>query len=299
MFFMSSFSFREIKSYRFYQLLKKIFRYITRNYHQWKYGSITKEELKFFFEELGIKKGDVLMVHSSLSKMGNVKGGASTVIQALLEILDNDGTLAMPSFPAFGKNADYVKTSSVFDVICTPSKMGIISETFRKIPGVKRSYHLTDAVCAYGKYAAWLTNEHHLCLKPHEEKSPFKKLIDLNAKVLLIGVHLDSLTMLHASEDAIENFMYPVYLPEPVHYTIIDENKSTIHARTYVHNPETSEKRKCNDLWPYFVKEKFAFEKKWKSCTYRIILAKEMHYWLISQYKTNGTSMYTPHGIKK
>ena len=35
---------------------------------------------------IGIKKGDTVMVHSSLSSMGNVDGGAETVIEALKEV---------------------------------------------------------------------------------------------------------------------------------------------------------------------------------------------------------------------
>jgi aminoglycoside 3-N-acetyltransferase len=36
------------------------------------------------FESIGIRKGDTLLVHSSLSSFGYVEGGTQTVIEALL-----------------------------------------------------------------------------------------------------------------------------------------------------------------------------------------------------------------------
>ena len=48
--------------------------------------------------KLGVKKGDVIMLHSSLSSMKCVDGGANTLIQALLDVLTPTGTLLLPSF---------------------------------------------------------------------------------------------------------------------------------------------------------------------------------------------------------
>ena len=47
--------------------------------------------------QLGVKKGDILMVHSSLSSMGWVAGGPVAVIQALMGVLTKEGTLIMPT----------------------------------------------------------------------------------------------------------------------------------------------------------------------------------------------------------
>lgn len=243
-----------------------------------------------------MREGELWMVHSSLNSMGFVEGGAETVIGALTEALGKEGTLVMPAFPARGKNADYVKTCRNFEINHTPSAMGIITEVFRKLPGVYRSMHLTDSVCAWGKYADYLTSEHHYCLRPHEKNSPFERFISLKGKILLIGVHLDTLTLLHASEDAIEDFKYPVYLKEPVEYDIIDRNGHVMKSKTMVHNPEMSVKRRCNDLWKHFIDMGFAFEKKFKGCTYKVIDAERMHQWLIQAYKEKGITMYTPDG---
>ena len=56
----------------------------------------TVESLRDDFKALGIEKGMVLLVHSSLSAMGWVCGGAVAVIIALQEVLGETGTLVMP-----------------------------------------------------------------------------------------------------------------------------------------------------------------------------------------------------------
>ena len=51
----------------------------------------------FLISCLGLKKGDVVMVHTSLKSMGYICGGAQTVIEALLEVVGNEGTIMMPT----------------------------------------------------------------------------------------------------------------------------------------------------------------------------------------------------------
>ncbi|CAM5394008.1 aminoglycoside phosphotransferase [Bacillus safensis FO-36b] [Bacillus safensis subsp. safensis] len=58
---------------------------------------MTKERIKADLVQLGVKKGMILCVHSSLSSIGWVNGGAVAVIQALMETLTEEGTLIMPA----------------------------------------------------------------------------------------------------------------------------------------------------------------------------------------------------------
>ena len=43
--------------------------------------------------DMGLKKGDIVLAHSSLSEFGNVEGGPDTVIDALLETVGDDADL--------------------------------------------------------------------------------------------------------------------------------------------------------------------------------------------------------------
>jgi aminoglycoside 3-N-acetyltransferase len=257
----------------------------------------TKQHLKQDFMNAGIKAGDVVMVHSSLSKMGFLEDGANTFIAALNEIINATGTIAMPSFPGMGFNSDYLKSNVLFDVLKTPSRMGAITETFRQLPSVKRSWHPTEPVCALGKEADYLTNAHHLKDTPYHHQSPFFRLCELDAKILLVGVDLNSLTNLHTSEDAIPDFQYPVYLKEKIR-TKINHAGGEFDYFTYCHDPAWSKKRKCNELLPHFKSAGFLREVKiGKALTY-VIEAKAMHNWMVENYKSKNITMYTPNGEK-
>ena len=120
---------------------------------------------------LGIKEGDVLIVHSSLSSMGNVEGGANTVIEALTDALGAEGTLLFPAF-----TYREVNESGCYDHNNTPVCVGTIPETFRKMEGVVRSLHPTHSVAARGKYAVEMTKDHEKSDTPMGEGSPYRKL---------------------------------------------------------------------------------------------------------------------------
>ena len=118
-------------------------------------GSISREQLKQDFIDLGIHEGEVLFVHSAMSKIGFVDGGAETIINVLKEILGPEGTLAFPTFtfPGGGVYPTISNPDYVFDRENEPSSVGTITEVFRKMDGVYRSCHPTHSVSAWGKEA--------------------------------------------------------------------------------------------------------------------------------------------------
>ncbi len=157
---------------------------------------VTKNMLHPAFKKGGIKKGDILLVHSSLSGLGHIKGGPKTVIAALQETVGQAGTVVMPAFSwSFPKN-----NSLPFDKNTSGSKVGIISEVFRRQNGVLRSASPTHSVSARGKYAAKIVNT-EAALPPFDKNGPFGKLFELNAKVIFLGCGLHANSFLHAVED--------------------------------------------------------------------------------------------------
>ncbi len=66
----------------------------------------TRESLAGELAAFGLRRGNVLLVHSSLSALGWVCGGAVAVVQALLDALGPDGTLVVPTHT--GGNSDPV-----------------------------------------------------------------------------------------------------------------------------------------------------------------------------------------------
>jgi aminoglycoside 3-N-acetyltransferase len=256
---------------------------------------ITENDIIEKLRQNGLNAGDVVMVHSSLSKLGNVQGGAGTVIRALIEVLGDDGTLVMPSFPSLGFTFDYLSRNPAFDVRHTKSQMGAITETFRKIKGVKRSMHPTDPVCALGKETKFLLKDHYSQLTPYNKNSPFYKLTTLKGKIVLLGTKLDTVTNFHLPEDLIENFKYPVYHKKEFLVKVRDEVGVERMVTTKSHDPAISKKRRCNDLEPAFIKEGIMKKFEIGTAVCAIIDAEKMNNWLMEKYK-EGITIYTPFG---
>jgi len=130
--------------------------------------TVSFEDLVRGFEEIGVRPGDVVFVHASLSSFGYVDGGVDMLIEALLAAVGPGGTLAMPGFSFQLTNVP----SPVFDVRFTPCWASKIYERFRLRKGVSRSHHATHSVCATGVRAAELTATHSVT--PCGPESPFR-----------------------------------------------------------------------------------------------------------------------------
>ncbi|MCA9919830.1 MAG: AAC(3) family N-acetyltransferase [Anaerolineales bacterium] len=174
----------------------------------------TKDILVAHLRELGVQPGMTVLVHSSMSKLGYVPGGAVTVIQALQEVLTEAGTLVMPTFstdysdpapwqhpPAPEEWHQIIRDSMpAFDPMLTPTRMmGAIPELFRTWPGVFRSYHPQDSFAAWGHHAATITADHQL-ENGLGEGSPLARIYELDGYVLLLGVTYANNTSFHLAE---------------------------------------------------------------------------------------------------
>jgi aminoglycoside 3-N-acetyltransferase len=258
----------------------------------------TKHSLVEDFKRIGLKSKDSVLVHSSLSKIGFVTGGPQTVIDALFEVIGSEGTLLFPSFPATGRNKTHLQEHPFFDIKNTESRMGSITEYFRKLEGVFRSFHPTDSVCAKGPLAEYYTNSHFGQLTPYNEYSPFRKLCNKKGKILMLGTTLNgACTNLHTLEDAVE-FKYPVYDDQQFDIKMIDTNGNVSFMKTKVHNPIYSSKRNCDALKPMFENEGVLVNGLVGEANSMLIDAEKMLDVMVRNYKLKGITMYTPFGNK-
>ncbi|MBP3376653.1 MAG: AAC(3) family N-acetyltransferase [Clostridia bacterium] len=176
---------------------------------------MVNEKMARDLRALGIKNDDVILMHSSLRSLGFVEGGADSVIDTLLSVLEN-GTLLIPTL----SYASVTRSEPIFSIKETPSCVGKISEVFRKRDGVIRSVHPTHSVCGIGKYAEEILSRHIDTDTPAGENSPFALLPKYNGKVLMLGCGLDPNTSMHG----VEELVMPDYLlrDEMTEYTLID-----------------------------------------------------------------------------
>ena len=94
--------------------------------------ALSVQDLAEGFRDAGIERGDHILVHSSLSSLGWVEGGADDVIDALRVVVGEPGTVLFPTLTACPD--DSREHPPVFDVRHTRCWTGRIPETARQRP---------------------------------------------------------------------------------------------------------------------------------------------------------------------
>jgi aminoglycoside 3-N-acetyltransferase len=182
---------------------------------------------------LGVEPGGVLVVHTSYSRVAPVEGGPRGLIDALCAALGPRGTLVMPSM----SDDDEVP----FDPAVSPCRaMGVVADTFWRLPGVLRS-DSPHAFAALGPAAAAITADRPLDV-PHGPDSPVGRVHDLDGQVLLLGVQHDSNTTIHLAE-ALAGVRYR----RPQHCTILRDGRPERHD--YAETDHCCERFTLVDEW--------------------------------------------------
>jgi aminoglycoside 3-N-acetyltransferase len=189
-------------------LLRREIHAMKRRWARWSAPRLESADIARALAGLQGRSSDLLLVHSSLSACGHIAGGPAAVIGAL-RAWHRDGTLLMPThtycYPRAGE------TAPVFDPAQSPSVVGAITDAFWRVPGVKRSLHPTHSLAADGPAAGSLVEGHETCATPCGAGTPYEKLVELDASVLMFGATLDAYTLFHTAEDAAR----VAYLYEP------------------------------------------------------------------------------------
>jgi aminoglycoside 3-N-acetyltransferase len=173
----------------------------------------TRSSLARDLRRLGLRRGDTVLVHSSLRALGWVCGGAPTVVRALLDVLSEDGTLVVPAQTPENRDPSCWRDVPVprswwtvireelpaFDPATSPSHSGLISETVRTWPGSVRSAHPQTSFAAVGRLANSLMGR-HLITSELGEESPLRALETVDGRTLLLGVGYDRCTAFHLAE---------------------------------------------------------------------------------------------------
>ncbi|MGW4587138.1 AAC(3) family N-acetyltransferase [Amycolatopsis thermoflava] len=161
--------------------------------------------------ELGLAEGTAVIVHASLSSLGPVTGGAGAVVASLVAAAGPAGTVAAPAFtPRIAdpdpdhRGAPEAAVRARRDAVPlfdagTLSEMGAIAEAARQWPGAVRSRHPQASVAAIGAHAREVVAAQPLGFAL-AAGSPFAKLYDLDASILLVGVGHERNSFLHYAE---------------------------------------------------------------------------------------------------
>lgn len=155
----------------------------------------TSEELADDLRAVGFDAGHNVVLHSSLKSLGKTEDGPGTFVDALLSVIGPSGNLLAPTFTYSlpGWKGD------PFDIATSRARTGAIPEYIRHHPQAMRSFHPTHSVAALGPDAEAITQD-HLRATPLGKTSPFGRMLDRDATILMVGTHQDTNSSLHLCE---------------------------------------------------------------------------------------------------
>ncbi len=169
--------------------------------------TIARERLVSDLLCLGIAPGDCVMLHSSLSRIGYVDGGAATVVEAFLNAVGEEGTLLTPAFTE-GAWVEHLAMPDCRDVcpqpLCPstfPSHEGAIPNAALNRPGRLRSCHPTHSWVANGADAYEVLKDHMHSPSICGSGNPFEGLCERDGCIVTLGVGVDRITLWHYFED--------------------------------------------------------------------------------------------------
>lgn len=165
---------------------------------------------------LGVRAGDVLMVHASLRKLGLARsqfgaGGPELLLDALEAAVGAHGTLLMILGSDYShdwvnqrpvaERAALLAGTQPFDLQSAGvlPEVGWFAEVFRRAPGTLLSDNPSGRFAARGRRAAEVLRD-----QPWNDYygpgSPLQKLCDWGGKVLRLGADPNTVTVLHYAE---------------------------------------------------------------------------------------------------
>jgi len=153
---------------------------------------LSRERLVEQLHALGVEAGDVLLVHTSFRAVRPIEGGPEGLIHALRESIGPEGTLVTPAWTGSDEEVFDPKTTRAAEML------GIVPDTFWRMPGVSRSDH-PFAFAAAGPRAAHITRDPFV-VPPYSPHSPLARVHELDGRVLLLGVGHDANTTVHLAE---------------------------------------------------------------------------------------------------
>lgn len=202
---------------------------------------VTKAQLKEQLKELGLKSTDTVLVHTSLRAVGPVENGADGLIDAFCEYL-NEGLFLVPTH-TWGSIGPQ---QPVYDVRTEVPCIGTLPKVAAFRADGIRSLNPTHSVWAHGSRAAeFVQGEETVCSGTHPD-SCWGRLLQENAKILLIGVGNERNTYIHSLD---ERFGVPDRLTEKTfETTMIDAHGNRYYGRMHQHHCS-----RCVDVSQNFV----------------------------------------------
>ena len=188
----------------------------------------TKQDLKRQLGEAGLKSTDTILIHSSMKAIGEVEGGADGVLDVWMEYF-HQGLLLLPTHTWASMSEEHPVYAPEKEVSC----VGLLTNLFRKRPGVVRSLHPTHSVAAFGKEAAAYVAGEENCNTPCTPGGCYDRLRQAGGKILLVGVGHERNTFIHSVEEVLNVPNRLTDRPLPFYVVTADKSKKPVYMRRH------------------------------------------------------------------
>ena len=215
------------------------------------FRSFAPADLRRTLDGLGLTTGDSVLVHSSFDAFEGFQGKPTDVLSVLQQTVGASGVLMMPTMTFSGTAVEYARANPVVDLTRVPSRMGLLTEMFRRSPGVVRSAHPTHPVAIWGADATAIAARHHLASTPCGAGTPFDGLRQRQGKIVLLGTGIGVLTYYHLLEELLERDLPLAPFTEEV-FTMRCRTRdgAELETRCRLFEPAVSRRRNLHKMVP-------------------------------------------------
>ena len=169
---------------------------------------IGRPEILAALAEVGVRTGDTLLVHSSLSACGRIVGGAQTIIEALIEAVGPDGNFFVPTFQRSecyltGINTRWDHRPSDFRDRASEAVRWVGTlplEFMRLYPDAPRGVHLSHSWAGWGRDAAEVLSHQAEDEPPFSDNSCPMRVKEMGGKILHFGSPIGHTSFVHCFE---------------------------------------------------------------------------------------------------
>jgi aminoglycoside 3-N-acetyltransferase len=169
-------------------------------------------KLNDLIDKMGVKEGDMLIVHSSMSGIKGFGLSAEEIIKYFQNKIGKNGILLMPTYPEYnslGKTDSFDEVDNIlyeYNVQETKGWTGYITEVFRKQDGTVRSCYPNNSLSAQGSNIERIFERELETDLAFDKKSVWNFCRENHAKVLFLGIHAHhSISEIHIAEDLMDD----------------------------------------------------------------------------------------------
>lgn len=191
-----------------------------------------KEDFLRQLSAMGLPRGGVVLVHSSLRLVGNIEGGGQTLLDALIEYCTVDGGLLCVPTHTWG----FLRRDITLDMTARETCLGAFSSIALSDSRGIRSENPTHSMVVFGERASEFVCDELFVTSGTSPESCYGKIFREGGHILLVGVAHSRNTYLHCAEEMIG--MPNRLSPEPRDVTVRLASGECVARRIYTHRTD-------------------------------------------------------------